>query len=238
MAAAAEAADFLAEATDGVTLEAWVRRREAGEPHAWITGRTTFCELSLHITPGVYVPRPQTEALARRAAALLPTEGSAIDLCTGAGAIAAFLLACRPSATVIGVDVDGRAAACARRNGVPAVAGDLAEPLHAAGVIDVVTAVAPYVPVDELHHLPRDVRLFEPRPALDGGADGLDVVRRVIVAAHRLLRPGGSLIVELGGDQDSILARHLAEHGFIEPQPWYDEDGDLRGLACRAAPAD
>lgn len=232
VAADEEAAEFLAAAPDEPTLEAWLRRREQGEPPAWITGTLLFCGQMLHIAPGVYVPRPQTEELARRASLLLPDNGRAVDLCTGAGAVAAHLMAQVPTATVIGIDVDVRAAACARRNGVLTAVADLDGPIRRHEGFDVVTAVAPYVPTGELRLLPADVQRYEPRLALDGGADGLDLVHRVIAAARRVLHPGGWLLIEVGGDQDETLTPTLAATGFDRITPWWDEDGDLRGIAA------
>jgi release factor glutamine methyltransferase len=234
VAADEEAGELLAAAPDPATLEAWLRRREDGEPLAWITGALRFCGLTLHVAAGVYVPRIQSEDLARHAAAVLPRGGRAVDLCTGAGAIAAFLTAQDPTATVVGVDIDVRAAACARGNGVRAVAGDLDGPIRGGRRVDVVAAVAPYVPSASLALLPADVQRYEPRAALDGGEDGLDVVRRVVAAAGRLLRTGGWLLVEVGGTQDLALAPALAAAGFAPDEAWWDEDGDLRGLAVRA----
>jgi release factor glutamine methyltransferase len=234
VAAAEEAAAFLAAAPDERTLDAWLCRREQGEPPAWITGTVRFCDQTLHIAPGVYVPRAQTEQLARRAARLLPVTGRAVDFCTGAGAVAAHVKAQVPTAAVIGIDADVRAAVCARRNGVLTVMADLAEPLRRRDGFDLVTAVAPYVPTGELRLLPADVQRYEPSLALDGGADGLDLVRRVVTAAARLLRPGGWLLVELGGEQDEALSPALEAAGFDRVTPWRDSDGDLRGLACQA----
>jgi release factor glutamine methyltransferase len=97
-----------------------------------------------------------------------------------------------------------------------------------------VTAVAPYVPTGDLRLLPADVRRYEPARALDGGGDGLDVVRRIVMSARRLLRPGGWLLVEVGGPQDDELRRALATAGFTGVTPWSDDDGDLRGLAAQA----
>jgi release factor glutamine methyltransferase len=231
VAADEEAAAFIAAAPDEPTLDVWVRRREQGEPPAWITCTHRFCGRMLHMTAGVYVPRMQSEELARRAAALLPDDGRAVDLCTGCGAVAAHLMAQVPTATVIGIDIDVRAAACARRNGVPTAVADLAAPLRRGEGFDVVTAVAPYVPTGELRLLAADVQRFEPRLALDGGADGLDLVRRVVSAAGQLLRPGGWLLIEVGGDQDEALAPTLAANGFGLVTPWWDDDGDLRGIA-------
>ena len=138
-------------------------------------------------TAVLYVPRQQTEELARRAAGLLSAHGGrAADLCTGAGAVAAHIAAATGT-PVVGTDTDVLAVSCARRNGVRAAQGDLGAPLGG-GTFSVVTAVAPYVPTQELVFLPADVRRYEPGAALDGGADGLDVVRRVVSDAARLLQ--------------------------------------------------
>jgi release factor glutamine methyltransferase len=234
VAADEEADELLAEAPDADTLAAWVRRREQGEPMAWITGRSRFCDRMLRVDPGLYVPRFQSERLARRAAALLVAGGRAVDLCTGVGAIAVHLMAEVPAATVIGTDIDWRAVACARRNGVHALLGDLGQPLRPRA-FDLVTAVAPYVPTEKLRLLPRDVQRYEPGIALDGGADGLEILRRIVVSAARLLRPGGWLLIELGGSQDQALSPTLAASGFDLATPWFDDDGDLRGLAARSS---
>lgn len=236
VAAVEEAAELWAWAPGPAALEAALRRREAGEPLAWITGSVTFCGRRLHVAPGVYVPRAQSEELARRAAAVLPPGGRALDLCTGSGAVAAHLRAEVPTAAVVGVDLDVTAAACARGNGVPTVVADLTEPLRrpVGRGFDLVTAVAPYVPTGQLAFLPVDVRRYEPARALDGGPDGLDLVRRVVTAAAHLLCPGGWLLTELGGDQHDRLGPALDAAGFDAVTPWWDDGGDLRGVACRA----
>jgi release factor glutamine methyltransferase len=227
-----EAAELLTAAEDDDALERSVRRRESGEPLAWITGGTSFCDLRIRVDPGVYVPRLQSEELARRAAALLPERGLAADLCTGSGAIAAWLSSARPSALAVGVDLDPAAVWCARRNGVRVVRSDLGDAL-ASGAFDVVTVVAPYVPTEALSLLPADVRRFEPRLALDGGVDGLDVLRGAVASAARVLRPGGWLVVEVGGSQDQELEPALAASGFDDAETWFDDAGDVRGLAVR-----
>jgi release factor glutamine methyltransferase len=229
-----EAAQLLAAAPDDGTLERWMQRREQGEPLAWITGFTTFAGLTVQVDPGVYVPRFHSEELALRAASLLGPHGRAVDLCTGAGAIAAYLMRAVPSAYVVGVDIDEPAVACARRNGVPTVRADLGGCLRA-DTFDVVTAVAPYVPRGDLPLLPADVQRYEPSLALDGGADGLDLVRPVVEAASRLLHRGGWLLMEVGGEQDRALAPQLATAGFDEPTSWSDAEGDLRGVAAQRA---
>jgi release factor glutamine methyltransferase len=218
-----------AAAGDPEHLEAMVRRREAGEPFAWITGHMTFCGQRIVVDPGVFVPRPQTEELARRAAAALPPGGRAADLCAGSGAVAAHLGSTVPGARVVAVDIDPVAVACAARNGVAAVRGDVGAPLRS-GRFDVVTAVAPYVPTDALRLLPSDVQRHEPRLALDGGLGGLEVVDRVVTDAARLLGPGGSVLLEVGGSQAGSVTALLGGAGFVEVRPWFDEVGDLRGV--------
>jgi len=244
VAADEEAEELVAAAPDEAVLDAWVGRREQGEPLAWITGTMLFCGRRLRVDAGVYVPRFQTEELAHLAAVRLseaaatdrPGRPRAADLCTGTGAVAAHLAAAVPGAMVVGVDIDGGAVACARRNGVAAVVGDVDGPLRT-GAFDVVTAVAPYVPRPGIAYLPVDVRRYEPRRALDGGDDGLAVVRRVVAGAARLLRPDGWLLAEVGGDQDVLLAPALTAAGFAAAVPWHDEDGDLRGIAAHVPAA-
>ena len=234
VAAEEEAQELLSAAPDPEVLEAWLLRREQGEPLAWITGGVAFAGRWLKVASPVYVPRAQTEELARRAATRLPDHGRALDLCTGAGPVAAHLQAEVPTAWIVGVELERNAARCAAGNGVRVVVGDLDNPVGGSHPFDVVTAVPPYVPTGQLRFLPADVQRFEPRAALDGGPDGLEVARRIVLAAGRLLRPGGWLLVELGGEQDQALAAPLAASAFGEVELWYDEDGELRGLAARA----
>ena len=217
VAAEEEAAELLAAPGD---LEAMVARRLTGEPLAWITGTAPFCGLWIRVDPGVYVPRWQTEALAWRAVERLPTDGVAIDLCTGSGAIAKVLMTHRPGARVVASDVDPAAVACARSNGVEAYVGDLFEPLPDV-VADVIVGVVPYVPTPDLPLLQRDTFTFETPLAYDGGTDGLDIVRRVIAEAPRHLR--GSLLLELGGDQAAAF----------DADEILDEEGDVRGIELR-----
>jgi release factor glutamine methyltransferase len=212
-----------------------VARRLRGEPLAWITGRVTFCGLRVRVDPGVFVPRPHTEALARRAARLLPDAGTAVDLCSGSGAVAAVLRAARPHAKVVATDLDPAAVACARRNGVEALEGDLDEPLPRSlrGRVEVVTAVVPYVPTEELHLLPRDVIANEPRRALDGGPGGTEVLVRAAAAAGRLLAPGGAVLLELGGDQSDDVALAFASAGLGRIRIHRNRDGRARAIEAR-----
>ena len=182
--------------------------------------------------PGVYVPRWQSEQLARRAAERLPTGGTAIDLCTGCGAMARVLMESRPDARVVGCDVDERAVACARANGVTAYRGDLfaALPADLEARVDVVVGVVPYVPTPELRLLHRDTLAFESPCSYDGGADGLAFLRRAVVESPRFLRRGGALLLELGGDEADALRGDLERADFTDVHVLVDEDGDVRGV--------
>jgi release factor glutamine methyltransferase len=240
VAAAEEAQELVAAAGgDAARLQALLDRRLTGEPLAWITGRTRFGGLEVLIDRGVYVPRWHSEPLALRAAELLPPEGVAVDVCTGSGAIARVLAHHHPGATILATDADLAAVACARANGVDAHHGDLFAPLPAglAGRVDVVTGVVPYVPRPELGLLQRDTLSFESPLAYDGGPDGTAILRRTIAGAATLLRPGGTLLLELGGDEDALVAETLARHGLSPPLALRDEDGDLRGIETIREPS-
>jgi release factor glutamine methyltransferase len=228
-----EAGEILACAAGDIgRLDAVVARRRTGEPLAWITGRVLFCGVEIHVDPGVYVPRWQSEPLARRAVERLPEDGTAIDLCTGAGAIARSLIAVRPGARVVASDVDERAVACARANGVEVYRGDLFAPLPRTldGGVDVVVGVVPYVPTPELALLQRDTFAFESPLAYDGGPDGTDILRRVLTESPRFLRRGGALLLELGGAQADALGDDLARLGYVDVKVLRDEEGDVRGI--------
>jgi release factor glutamine methyltransferase len=239
IAAGEESQELLAYAAgDDQLLNSAVRRRLTGEPLAWIIGRVSFCGVEIRVDPGVYVPRWLSEPLARRAVDRLPDDGTAIDLCTGSGAIARVLSAHRARAHVAASDVEAHAVACAAANGVDAYCGDLFEPLprELEGRVDVVVGVVPYVPTGELALLQRDTFTFETPLSYDGGADGTDILRRVLRDAPRFLRPGGALLLELGGDQAAVLADDLARLGYVDLSILIDEDGDVRGIEATLGP--
>jgi release factor glutamine methyltransferase len=249
VSAAAEARWLVEEAADPRALRAMVARRVAGEPLQYVIGWAPFGRLRLRVGPGVFVPRPETEGLADRAAARLRAAGRggsatapvAVDLCTGSGAIACFLAAEVPGARVLATELDPAALAWARPNtdryGVELLAGDLDAPLpgELAGRVDVLCANVPYVPSGAIPTLPRDVRDHEPRLALDGGPDGLDVLRRVAAAAGRWLAPGGFLLCEIGEDQGEAAAALLAEAGLAELTVLPDMAGGDRVVEGRRA---
>jgi release factor glutamine methyltransferase len=233
IAAEEEADDLLARAAgDAELLDSLVGRRLVGEPLAWITGCVSFCGLGIRVHPHVYVPRWQSEPLARRAVERLPTGGVAIDLCTGTGAIAKTVMTDRPGARVVASDLDERAVACATTNGVEAYCGDLFAPLPRTleGHVDVVVGVVPYVPTPGLPLLQRDTFTFESPLAYDGGSDGTDILRRVLTDSPRFLRRGGALLLELGGEQADLLGADLARLGYVDVSVLVDDDGDARGI--------
>lgn len=236
--ASADARELVA-ASGGVDglLAGLVARRLDGEPLEWLTGTVTFLENVIRIDRGVYVPRPQTEIIARRAIERLPPDGLAADLATGCGAVAVAMSTARTGAEVMATDVDPDACRCARGNGVTVFCGDLGAPLPAGrhGRFDVVVAVVPYVPTEEMEFLPRDVIRHEPARALDGGAGGLVFLSRAVQWGAMLLRRGGVLVLELGGEQDRALRPALADAGFELVDRILDDDGDLRGIEARAA---
>jgi release factor glutamine methyltransferase len=223
---------FACAAGDVERLDSLVRRRLTGEPLAWITGRVSFCGVEIRVDPGVYVPRWQSEVLARRAVERLPATGAAIDLCTGSGAIARILTRDRPGARVVASDVDGRAVACAAANGVEVYRGDLFAPLPSTleERVDVIVGVVPYVPTPALHLLQRDTFAFESPLAYDGGPDGTEILRRVLRDSPRFLRRGGGLLLELGGDQAHALSDDLARFGYVDVNVLRDDERDVRGI--------
>jgi release factor glutamine methyltransferase len=236
VAASEEAEELIqAAAGDSDLLADLVARRTTGEPIAYLTGEVLFCGLSLFVAPGVYVPRWQTEPMARRAATRLPRAGVGVDLCTGVGAIAAVLASAVPTARVMATDLDGNAVLCARRNGIDCLEGFLDDPLPASleHAVDVMTAVVPYVPTNSLPFLPRDVQAFEPRLALDGGMDGTDLLAEVARRSPRWLRQHGWLLLELGGDQAGPIGELLHEVGFHRLEVMADEDGDPRAICAQ-----
>jgi release factor glutamine methyltransferase len=195
-----------------------VTRRAAGEPLEQVVGWAEFCGLRIAVAPGVFVPRRRTEFLVQQALALARPGAVIVDLCCGAGAIGAALAAAVERAEVHAADVDPAAAGCARQN-LPAgrvYSGDLYEPLPAAlrGRVQVLTANVPYVPTGEIGYLPPEAREHEPPAALDGGPDGLDVLRRVAAGSTGWLAPGGHLLIETSGRQAAVARAAFAACGL------------------------
>ena len=225
-------------------------RRVDGEPAAYITGRREFWSLDFLVTPAVLVPRPETEMLVEVAVGLFEADSQIsdrkfqiLDLGTGSGAISISLAKEIANAEVWATDVSsdalGIARANARRHGVEEkiqfLHGDLFEPVSARGeIFDLIVSNPPYVRSDEIDALPCDVRDFEPRVALDGGADGLDFYRRIIPGALRYLTMGGFLAVEIGADMGEDVARLFTDAGgYAPPQLYRDLAGKERIVCAR-----
>jgi release factor glutamine methyltransferase len=200
-----EAALLLEAARTPAELTAMVERRVGGLPLEHVLGWAEFCGLRIAVDEGVFVPRRRTELLVREAIAGLGAV--AVDLCCGSGAVGAALLCAAPGLGLYAADVDAAAVRCARRNleplGGTVREGDLyaALPAGLAGRVDVLVANVPYVPTEAIASMPPEARDHEPRVALDGGPDGLDVLRRVAAGAPRWLVAGGRLLIETSEHQ-------------------------------------
>jgi release factor glutamine methyltransferase len=202
-------------------LDAMVERRVVGLPLEHIVGWAEFRGLRIAVDPGVFVPRRRTEFLVTEAAALAPPRAVVVDLCCGSGALGAALGAALQHVDLHAADIDPAAVSCARRNlaaaGGRAYEGDLYEPLPAAlrGRVDLLLANVPYVPTEEIGLLPQEARVHEARVALDGGRDGLDVLRRVTAGALGWLAPGGHLLFETSERQTQEAVETVARDGLI-----------------------
>ena len=223
-----------------------VSRRARREPLQRILGWEEFRGVRVRLTDAVLVPRPETETLVEWALALLPPPGGrqllAIDLGTGSGCIACALASERPDLDVIAVDVSPAAAAVARDNAqalglaarVGVVAADLLDGVRDLGA-DLIVSNPPYLPSALVPKLAPEVRIHEPRLALDGGADGLTLIRRIATTARRYLRPSGALAIETaGGDQVEAAAALLRAAGWDRVAVRADLVGIERFVAGRA----
>jgi len=223
-----------------------VSRRARREPLQRILGWEEFRGVRMRLTDSVLVPRPETETLVEWALALLPAPGPrrllAIDVGTGSGCIACALASERADLDVVAVDVSPAAAAVARENvraldlagRVTVVAADLFAGLRDIRA-DLIVSNPPYLPSALMPELPPEVRIHEPRLALDGGSDGLAVIRRIATAARPYLRPSGALVVETaGGDQTSAAATLLRAAGWDQVAVRGDLVGIERFVAGRA----
>ena len=238
-----EARLLLSAAPDPTTLDDMVDRRVAGVPLEYVLGWAEFCGLRIAVDAAVFVPRQRTEFLVRQAAELLRAAGDGpgatggpagrppvvLDMCCGSGAIGAALASIVGDIDLSAADVDPAAVRCARRNvaaaGGRVFQGDLFEPLPAAlrGRVEILAANAPYVPTEAIGMMPPEARLHERLVALDGGPDGLDVVRRVAAQAGEWLAPGGHLLVEANERQASPAAESFARNG-LTPRVVHSEE--------------
>lgn len=197
-----------------MAIESLVSRRVAGEPMAYIRGVKEFWSLELRVDRRVMIPRPDTETLVQscldHAAKRLGREPRlVVDVGTGSGAVACAIARELESAVVVAVDVSAAALGVARSNAealglghrIRFARGDLLTPFRAGPRFDIIAANLPYIPTGSLAYLPEGIRDFEPRLALDGGHDGLEVIRRLLYDADRVLAPGGMVALEVEDTQ-------------------------------------
>jgi release factor glutamine methyltransferase len=227
-----EARLLAASPTSAGQLDVLVERRAAGEPLEHLLGWAEFCGLRIGVGPGVFVPRRRTELLVRQAALLLRASGHpfggpgarhrsvVVDLCCGSGAVGAALAVLAGPLELHASDLEPAAVRCARRNlrptGGEVYQGDLYSSLPARlrGRVEVLVVNAPYVPSAGISTMPQEARLHEPRVSLDGGADGLDVQRRVAAAAPQWLAPGGHLLIETSLRQAPLTVELFLANGL------------------------
>ena len=233
-----------ARALDGEAAARYARaitRRMTREPLQHIIGTQAFRDLAVRVGPEAMVPRPETEALVEWALALLPDVPApvVVDVGTGTGCIACAIAAERPAARVIALELSTAAAGLARANvgalgleaRVTVVESDLFAALGSLRA-DLIVANPPYLPTAIIATLDPEVSRFDPRLALDGGDDGLDVIRRLVVAAPARLAPGGALVMETaGGERATATARLLSAAGFADVQTRADLAGVERFVA-------
>jgi release factor glutamine methyltransferase len=217
-----EADLLISAASTPAHLQSSLARRVDGEPLEHILGWAWFSGIRVMIAPGVFVPRARTGLLVRAALTLVDHRDAVVlDLCCGSGAVSAAVAAKAPGTLRVSAsDVDTAAVACARLNlrpwGGQVYQGDLfaALPAHLRGRVDVLVANVPYVPTAQIGMLPREARLYESLLALDGGADGLDLLRRVATEVPRWLAPRGHIIVETSQAQSPTAAEVLHRAGL------------------------
>ncbi len=226
-----EAQLLISAARTTAELDDMVNRRVAGFPLEHILGWAEFCGLRIAVDTGVFVPRQRTEFLVRQAIALARSGAVVVDLCCGSGALGAVLAANVERIDLHAVDIDPVAVRCAHRNittaGGHVYEGDLFEPLPATlrNRVDILVANVPYVPTESIRLLPPEARIYEAPVALNGGADGLDVLRRVATEAALWLIPGGHLLVETSERQVPLAVEIFASNG-LTPQVATDQNLD------------
>ena len=222
-----------------------VRRRSCREPVQYITRRQEFWSLEFEVNPAVLIPRPETELLVERALELLPdAPARVLDLGTGSGAIAVVLARERPSFSVVATDRSPDALDVARRNALRHGVGDrisfLAMDLFSGFSLsrcsfDLIISNPPYIGEREFQCLPPEIAGHEPRSALrGGGAEGLDIIRRIVAEAPRCLNTGGSMLLEIGLGQAEPLQNELANNPHFEERRFFkDYSGIMRILYLR-----
>jgi release factor glutamine methyltransferase len=231
-----------AQPIDTARFEALVARRESHEPMALITGRQGFWTLDLAVSPATLIPRPDSETLIEAALAALPNRAAVrtvLDLGTGTGCLLLAALAEFPEAWGLGIDLnpDAIRLACANAlaSGLPRaqfIVGRWAEAISVR--FDLILANPPYIETEAVAALMPEVALFEPRLALDGGADGLDAYRAILPTLPKLLAPGGIAILEIGAGQAASVTKLAHAAGFAAPGLRHDLGGHARAVVLQS----
>lgn len=221
--------------TQRATMRDLVKRRAAAEPVAYLVGHREFFGLDFQVTKDVLIPRPDTETLIVEAIESLKSQTAArvLDVGTGSGCIAITLAVNCPNVSITAIDLSPAALDIARANAdkhnvgdqIRWLTGDLLAPLTAGEQFDLIASNPPYIASAEIETLSADVRLHEPRSALDGGSDGLDVIHRLIADAPRHLVSQGKLLIEISGEQADAVTQLLTANGH------YDDIAVLKDLA-------
>jgi release factor glutamine methyltransferase len=212
--------------------EELINGRARDYPLPYLTGSTEFYGLEIVVTPDVMIPRPDTEVLVDLALERRPS--TAVDVGIGSGCIAVALAAHLPGVTILGIDISPAALAVARQNvekhgleeQIQLIVGDLLD--RRPGPVDLVISNPPYVSADEWASLPPPILYHEPHLALNGGTDGLEVIRRLLYQSQGLLNPGGTLLIEIGANQGRAV-REIAETCFPERGTSIHVHPDLAG---------
>jgi release factor glutamine methyltransferase len=226
-------------------LRELVRRRAEGEPVQYVTGEAPFYGLTFAVNRHVLIPRPETELLVEAVLKRVTNHQSPItvvDVGTGSGCIAVTLAKQLPAAQIVAVDASGEALAVARanarRHGVEKntrfLQGDLVEALPDNVGADVVVSNPPYIASGDWATLPKEVRDFEPVQALIAGADGLEVIRRLVKTAKRVLSPSGFVALEIGAGQRAAVEQLFGDHGYGAVEVVKDLQGHERVLLAQA----
>ena len=212
-----------------------IRKRSAHTPVSYLTGHREFMSLDFVVDENVLIPRPETEILVETVSKLGKAEGLALELGTGSGAIAVSLARYNPGWHIVATDLSMAALVIARENArrhkvidkISFVQADLLGAFSSSHKFNWVVSNPPYIPERSLAQLPTDVREYEPMLALNGGIDGLDVIRSVIAGAHAVLKPGGRLVIEIGCGQSAEVQNMAAETGRYSD---YSIVGDYSGI--------
>ncbi|MEZ5942710.1 MAG: peptide chain release factor N(5)-glutamine methyltransferase [Planctomycetaceae bacterium] len=215
-----------------------VKRRANAEPVAYLVGHREFFSLDFLLTKDVLIPRPDTETLVMAALDVIKQhpQSRVLDLCTGSGCIAVSLAVNAPKAKLTAVELSPPAAEVARKNiarhgvseRVELLTGDLFAPVPAGSKFDVIVSNPPYITSEEMQQLDPDVRLHEPHLALEAGADGLDVIRRIVDQSRQFLTPGGSLLIELDPAQAQPVLELMKSAGYVDESALNDLAGNAR----------